>query len=142
MVGQPVGMTDRAWMVACADVRDRMAAAADLRGEPLRMLAQLGAHDIAAGAAALLAAAARRTPCLVDGTDELAAAVVADRLAHRATGWWRAATDSPDPARATAIDRIDLNPGLLFGLTDDAGRGAESTLALLTMLAGTPDSVR
>jgi hypothetical protein len=35
---------------------------------------------------------------------------------------------------AAAIDRIDLAPGLPLGLTDDVGRGAQATVALLGLL--------
>lgn len=133
---QPVGMTDRDWMTACAEVRDRAADVADLRGEPLALLQDLPAPGIAAVVGMLLAAAARRTPCIIDGPDELAAALVADRLCHRARGWWRAGSDSPDPGRAAAIDRIDLAPGLPLGLTDDVGHGARATIALLAPLVG------
>lgn len=135
VVAQPDGMTDQAWMAACAAVRDRSAAAAEHRGEPVALLAAVGASGIAQVVGVLLGAAARRTPCLVDGTDELAAALVADRLCIRAKAWWRAGSVSPDPGRAAAADRIDLPAGLPLGLTDDAGRGAEATLALLGLLA-------
>ena len=37
--------------------------------DPLALLDSLGASDIAAVAGVLLGAAARRTPCLIDGTD-------------------------------------------------------------------------
>jgi len=131
---QPAGMPDRDWMAACAAVRDRTAAVIDHRGEPLALLSELPGPGIAFAAGVLLGSAARRTPCLVDGTDELAAALVADRICHRARGWWRAASDSPDPGRAAAIDRVDLAAGLPLGLTDDAGLGAQATLALLAAL--------
>lgn len=135
VLAQPAGMTDRAWMAACAAVRDRAADATGHRGEPVALLEAVQAPGIALVVGVLLGAAARRTPCLVDGIDELAAALVADRLCIRAKAWWRAGSDSPDPGRAAAIDRIDLAPGLALGLTDDAGRGAEATLALLALLA-------
>jgi nicotinate-nucleotide--dimethylbenzimidazole phosphoribosyltransferase len=134
VLAQPQGMTDREWMTACAAVRDRAAAAVEHRGEPVGLLAAVGAPGIALVAGVLLGAAARRTACLIDGTDELAAALVADRICIRAKGWWRAGSTSPDPGRAAAAERIDLAPGLPLGLTDDAGRGAEATLALLSAL--------
>ena len=134
VVDQPDGMPDRAWMARCAAVRDLMAMAAEHRGEPVALLDAVGAGAIAATAGALLGAAARRTPCLVDGTDELAAALVADRLCYRAKGWWRAGADSPDPGRTAAVERIDLTRGLPLALTDDEGRGAQATLALLAAL--------
>jgi nicotinate-nucleotide--dimethylbenzimidazole phosphoribosyltransferase len=134
VVGQPTGMTDRAWMQLCTEVRDRSADAAERRGEPLALLEALGATRMAFVAGVLLATAARRTPCLIDGTDELAAALVADRISYRAKAWWRAGSDSPDPGRAAAMDRIDLPRGLPLALTDDAGRGSAATLALLDLL--------
>ena len=72
--------------------------------------------------------------CLPDGTDEHAAALVADRLCYRASGWWRAGATSADPARAAAADRIDLAAGLPLALTDDEGKGAAATLALLQLV--------
>ncbi len=134
VLAQPAGMTDRDWMVACADIRDRMADVVEHRGEPVPLLDHLGAGSLAGVVGILLGAAARRTPCLVDGTPELAAALVADRLAFRAKGWWRAGATSPDPARIAAVDRIDLTPGLPLDLSDDAGRGAEVTVDLLELL--------
>ncbi len=131
---QPTGMTDRDWMAACATVRDRAADVTEHRGAPVDILDALAATGIAATVGTLLGAAARRTPCLIDGTDELAAALVADRLCFRAKGWWRSASDSPDPGRMAAIDRIDLTPGLPLMLDDDDGRGATATLALLDLL--------
>ena len=136
VVGQPEGMTDRQWMALCAAVRDRMADVADLRAEPIALLESLHARPIAAAAGALLAGAARRTPCLVDGTDELAAALVADRISYRAKTWWRAGADSPDPGRQAAVERIDLTAGLPLALSDDAGRGARATVALLQEITG------
>ena len=135
VVAQPVGVIDRDWMDACAAVRDRAAAAAEHRGDPVGLLGAVPAPGIAVVTGILLGAAARRTGCLVDGTDELAAALVADRICIRAKPWWRAGSDSPDPGRAAAIDRIDLAAGLPLRLTDDAGRGAQATVALLRLLA-------
>ena len=70
VVAQPDGMTDRAWMDASAAVRDRAANAADHRGEPVALLAAVEAPAIALVVGILLGAAARRTACLIDGTDE------------------------------------------------------------------------
>ena len=131
---QPPGMSDRDWMAACARVRDESADVGEHRGAPVDLLGALGASGIAAAVGTLLGAAARRTPCLVDGTDEVAAALAADRLSFRAKAWWRAASDSPDPGRVAAVDRVDLAAGLPLMLTDDRGRGAAATLALLDLL--------
>jgi nicotinate-nucleotide--dimethylbenzimidazole phosphoribosyltransferase len=134
VVEQTPGMTDRQWMDRCAQVRDRMAEAVDLRGDPLALVESLGGLAIASTAAALLGASARRTPCLIDGTDELAAALVADRLGHRARTWWRVASDSPDRGRTAALERVDLQSALPLQLTDDAARGSQAAIAVLGLL--------
>lgn len=134
VVHQGKGMTDREWMGVTAEVRDRAAASAELRGDPLALLSAVGTPDIAMVVGMLLGSAARRTPCVVDGTDELAAALVADRLCYRAKGWWLVASDSPDPGRGAAIDRLDATVGLPLALTDDAGRGADAVTSLLAGL--------
>ncbi len=131
LLPQPDGVSDRTWMGMCAQVRDRAVAAEAHRAEPTRMLAVIDAVPIGYWVGALLGTAARRTPCLLDGVEPLAAALLADRLASRAHGWWLAATDSPDPARAAAIDRARLTVGLPLGLADDAGLGARAVLAAL-----------
>ncbi len=132
---QPAGMPDRQWMDECAAIRDRVAATSEHRGSPLELLEALNAQAIAGTVGVLLAAAARRTPCLIDATDELAAALIADRLCHRAKGWWRPGSDSPDPGRTAATERVGLPNGLPLQLTDDAGLGAQATIALLSLLA-------
>ncbi|MBI1349832.1 MAG: hypothetical protein GC156_01785 [Actinomycetales bacterium] len=138
VLGQPEGMADRDWMAACAAIRDRAASAAEFRGEPVHLLSHLDAGPLAGCVGILLASASRRTPCLIDGTDELAAALIADRLAHRAKAWWRSASTSTDPGRAAAIDRIDLAPGLPLDLSDDDALGAEVTESVLRLLTLAP----
>lgn len=130
---QPPMMSDQEWMARCAAIRDLMAAHRDLLGDQVALLDALGARSIAGMAGLLLGAAARRTPCLIDGTDEWAAALVADRLCHRARSWWRSATTSPDPARTAACDRVGLGQGLPLQLDDEDGVGATSTILLLEL---------
>ena len=131
VLSQPAGVTDRAWVAECTALRDGLTAVRDLRSEPLQLMDALGASGVASVVGVLLGAAARRTGCLVDGTDEAAAALLADRIAFRAKDWWRAGSTSPDPARTAAFDRIDLPAGLPLGLTDEDQRGARATIAVL-----------
>ena len=132
---QTAGMTDREWIDRCAAVRDACVDVADVRAAPVDMLRILDAPHIAFVVGALLASAARRTASLVEGTDELAAALIADRLSFRAKEWWRAGSTSPDPARRSAVDRLAVNTGLPLALIDDDGRGADATVSLLQLLA-------
>lgn len=136
---QPPGVTDREWMAECSAIRDLVRGVAGLRAEPVALLDELGTPEIAYVAGVLLGAAARRTPCLIDGTDEHAAALVAHRLGFRSVGWWRAGATSSDPARSAAADRLDLAPGLPLDVDDDAGRGARATLVLLADVTSASD---
>jgi len=131
---QGPAVTDRAWMNTCAEIRASIERVADLRSDPLGLLAALDARHIAYLVGVLLGGAARRTPSVVEGTGELGAALMADRLCFRAKDWWRAGSTSTDPARVAAVDRLALAPGLPLGLTDDTGRGADATIALLGLL--------
>ena len=139
VVHQPPGTSDADWMALVSRVRDTSAARADLRGDPLELARSLDDGVIVWTTGMLLAAAARRTPCLVDGTSAWAAALVADRLSHRAHGWWRPGSTSPDPARGAAMDRIGLHDALPLGLSDDSGRGSSATIELLRSVAETID---
>lgn len=131
---QSPGMSDRQWMAECAAVRDAIASVGHLRADPLGLLDALAAPELSFVVGVLIGSAARRTPCLIDGTGVLAAALVADRVAHRARGWWRVGSTSTDPARQTAADRLDLPGGLPLGLADDVGMGAQATIRLLGLV--------
>lgn len=139
VVGQPEGMPDGTWMDRCASVRDRSALAAPHLGDHLALLDALDGAAIATAAGVLLGAAARRTPCLIVGTDEWAAALVADRMNHVARSWWRPATTSPDPAQNAAAERIGLDPLLSLDLSDDAGLGADAVISLLRLTESAGD---
>lgn len=132
VVGQPPGRTDAEWMQQCADVRDLSARLESQRGEPLDLLRTAGSIRVSFAVGLLLSAPAQSTSVLLDGTGALAAALVADRIAHRAKSWWAWASTSTDPACAVAADRMMLDP-LLDLMTDEDGAGAQAALALLQM---------
>lgn len=133
LVDQPDGMSDHVWMADVTAIRDLMAAHREKTGDHLSLLEGLETRAIAGIAGVLIGAAARSTPCLIDGTEEWAGALVADRIAHRARHWWRAASTSTDPARTAARERIDIAAGLPLELSDDLGRGAQASVALLRL---------
>ena len=82
----------------------------------------------------LAQAAVRRTPVLLDGSAPVvAAALLADRLAPGAAGWWIAAETPTSPAAAAGLARLGLDPLLDLQV---AGRGAQLTLAVLRAAAG------
>lgn len=134
LVPQAEGLRDAEWMATVTSVRDDAYRVAEYRGAPVDLLDAAGAPSIAFVVGVLIGASSRQTPCLIDGTDELAAALVADRITMTAKLWWRTGSQSADPARAAAAERADLERGLPLALTDDRGLGADATLALLRLL--------
>jgi adenosyl cobinamide kinase/adenosyl cobinamide phosphate guanylyltransferase/NaMN:DMB phosphoribosyltransferase len=122
---------DAAWMVRCAAVRDAMHR---IRQEPRGakdILAQLGGADLAVATGALLGAAARRLPVLLDGPLGIAAGLVARDLASQARHWCLL----PDAGNETLVrqgaDVLGLNPVVQLGM--DLGEGANA-LAVLPLL--------
>ena len=130
---QANGMSDSHWADRCSRVRDDMARWLPLRGEPWQLAEATGDDGISWMAGVLLAAAARRTPVIVDGVRVLAAAVVADRAASAASSWWRAASTSPDPVYELVRDRIEMARGLPLNVDRADGSAVDSTVALLAV---------
>ena len=131
---------DAAWMVRCAAVRDAMHR---IRQEPRGakdILGQLGGGDLAVATGALLGAAARRMPVLLDGPLGIAAGLVARDLAGQARHWCLL----PDPGTSALVrqgaDVLGLTPVVQLGM--DLGEGANALAVLPLMrsaitLAGT-----
>jgi nicotinate-nucleotide--dimethylbenzimidazole phosphoribosyltransferase len=139
VVPQRPGTSDTQWIADVTRLRDDVSRLSGDRGEPMALLEGVRGSDIAFVVGVLLAAAARRTPCIIDGTEECAAVVVADRLSNRARSWWLCGSQSPDPARAATLDRVGLAPGLPLALSDEDGWGAEATIALLRLVTDAPN---
>ena len=100
------------------------------------MLHALGSLELVALVAMLLRAAARRTPVLLDGAADTAAALCATR--HSILGsWWRlAAATSSDPATTRAVDALGLEPVLTSAGRLDGGAAALTALPLLRAAQG------
>ena len=119
---------DAAWMVRCAAVRDAMHR---IRQEPRGakdILAQVGGADVAVATGALLGAAARRMPVLVDGPVGIAAGLVARDLASQARHWCLLADAGNQQLVRQGADVLGLTPILDLGL--DLGEGANALAAL------------
>lgn len=126
---------DALWMRRCAAVRDTMRRGRPEMGDYVDLLATVGGADLAATTGVLLQSAARRTPVLLDGIVTAAAALVAQRLAYRATDWWVASHRSPEPAHDLALDRLALTPLLDLGIRQEDGTGALLAVPVLRAAA-------
>jgi len=109
------------WMRHVGAVRDSMRVGRKHLGNEVSLLDSVGGHEIAAMAGALLAAAARQTPVILDSTASLAAALVAHRIAYRSREWWWAAQRPADPAADLALHRLALHPFVDLHLVHEPG---------------------
>src|SRR3954469_5221715 len=101
--------------------------------DPLRVVGAIGGADLATMTAMLLAAAARRTPVLLDGVVSCTAALVAARIAPQARDWWLAGHRSSEPAQRASLDALGLAPVVDLELRLGEGTGALVALPVLQM---------
>jgi nicotinate-nucleotide--dimethylbenzimidazole phosphoribosyltransferase len=91
---------------------------------PLDVLAAVGGLEIAAIAGAILEAATRRVPVVLDGFITSAAALVAARLAPDLPARLIASHRSVEPGHRIVLDALGLQPILDLGLRLGEGSGA------------------
>jgi NaMN:DMB phosphoribosyltransferase len=127
---------DEAWMARCAAVRDTLRR---IRQEPRGardMLREIGGADFAVAVGALLGAASRRLPVLLDGPLGIAAGLVARDIGSQARHWCLL----PDAGNLTLVDKgadvLGLSPVLDLGLGLGEGANALAALPLLRTAVG------
>ena len=113
---------------------ERAAARSDA-AEPMEVLRQFGGLEIAAMAGALVGAAARRTPILMDGFIATAAALVAVRLRPEARDACLFAHRSAEAGHISLLRALDAEPLLDLGLRLGEGTGALLAVPLLRAAA-------
>jgi nicotinate-nucleotide--dimethylbenzimidazole phosphoribosyltransferase len=127
LVGHPDGIDDQRWMREVVAVRDLRRRSVTYRADPAQLLASLGSPTLTALVAALLRAAGRSTPVLLDGL-AMTAALAARELSPRAIRWWQVGARGRDRAQRAALDRLRLDP--LLDLDTDLGTGAGAVMAI------------
>ncbi|MBL7256448.1 bifunctional adenosylcobinamide kinase/adenosylcobinamide-phosphate guanylyltransferase [Paractinoplanes lichenicola] len=132
---------DESWMLRCAAVRDALHR---IRREPRGakdILRELGGHDLAVATGALLGAAARRLPVVLDGPVGIAAGLIARDLASQ-TRHWSLLVDTGDLELVRqGGDVLGLNPVLELGLGLGEGANALAALPLLRTAVGLASAV-
>ena len=104
------GFTDERWMDDVAALRDRLRRVRGLRSEPAALLDAVGSPAVAAAAALLVAATARRTPVLLDGPGAAAVALLVFRTNYAAPRWWQAAHRGDDRLHERTLGSVGLEP--------------------------------
>ncbi|WP_127501226.1 bifunctional adenosylcobinamide kinase/adenosylcobinamide-phosphate guanylyltransferase [Actinoplanes solisilvae] len=132
---------DESWMTRMGVVRDALHR---IRQEPRGakdILRELGGPDLAVATGALLGAAARRLPVVVDGPVGIAAGLIARDLASQ-TRHWSLLVDAGDLELVRqGGDVLGLNPVLELGLGLGEGSNALAALPLLRTAIGLASAV-
>jgi nicotinate-nucleotide--dimethylbenzimidazole phosphoribosyltransferase len=132
-VGQGTGH-DAEGLARKAAAITRAAARSDA-SDPFSVLAEFGGCEIAMMAGAVLGAAARRRPVLVDGFIATAAALAAVRLAPEALDYCVFAHGSAEKGHAAMLGAMDAEPLLDLGLRLGEGTGSVLAAPLLAAAA-------
>jgi nicotinate-nucleotide--dimethylbenzimidazole phosphoribosyltransferase len=107
-----------------------------LAGADWRTIARaVGGYEIVGLAGAIVGAAARRIPIVLDGFIVSAAALLAQAIAPEAIGYCIAAHRSQEPGHRIALEALELTP--LFDLDLRLGEGSGAALALPLVEAAT-----
>jgi nicotinate-nucleotide--dimethylbenzimidazole phosphoribosyltransferase len=99
--------------------------------DPVGVLAAIGGLEHAALVGFLLAAAALRTPVILDGVIAGSAALVASALCPQARAAWVAGHRSAEPGHAFALEHLGLRPLVSLDLRLGEGTGALLALPLV-----------
>ncbi len=127
---------DAAWMVRCAAVRDALHRIRHESRGAKDILAQIGGADLAVATGALLGAAARRMPVLLDGPVGIAAGLIARDLASQTRHWCLLPVAGSLPLVRQGADVLGLTPVVELGLDLGEGANALATLPLLRAAIG------
>ncbi|WP_084031720.1 nicotinate-nucleotide--dimethylbenzimidazole phosphoribosyltransferase [Anaerobacillus arseniciselenatis] len=92
--------------------------------DPIDILVKIGGLEIAAMAGAMLAAASRRVPILVDGFICTVAALIAKLIDSRAANYMIVSHRSVEPGHKTAVQLLEKEPLIDLGLRLGEGSGA------------------
>lgn len=123
VTGRGTGIDDE-MLAHKASVIETALARAELDGDPLSALRELGGLEIAALCGFIVAGAAAGVPVVVDGVIAAAAAVVAGTLEPRVTEYLIAGHRSTEPGASVALSHLGLEPVLDLGLRLGEGTGA------------------
>jgi nicotinate-nucleotide--dimethylbenzimidazole phosphoribosyltransferase len=133
-IGAGTGL-DSAGIARKLAAAERAAARSDATS-PLEVLAEFGGYEIAMMAGAVLGAAQRRRPIVIDGFIACAAALVAVRLQPAARDYCVFSHRSAEKGHTLLLQALGAKPYLDLGLRLGEGTGAVTAVPLLRAAAG------
>lgn len=124
IVGRGTGLDDAGWQRKKEVVRQAISLHQPDAAQPLDVLAKVGGLEIGAMAGAIIGAAARRVPVLLDGFIASAAALLAVRLCPNVADYLIAGHRSQEPGHDYALKTLGKEPILDLQLRLGEGTGA------------------
>lgn len=131
VVGRGTGVDDAGWQRKVKAVDQAIWLHHPDPFDGLDVLAKLGGFEIGGLAGAMLAAASRRVPVLIDGFISTAAAMLAVQLAPQMRSYLIAAHRSQENGHALMLAHLGLQPLLDLGLRLGEGSGAALALPIV-----------
>lgn len=124
IVGRGTGLDDAGWARKKQVVREAIALHRPDAAEPIDVLAKVGGLEIGAMAGAILGAASKRIPVLLDGFIATVAALLAVRLCPGSADFLIAGHRSQEPGHAYVLNVLGKEPLLDLQLRLGEGTGA------------------
>lgn len=135
IVGRGTGLDDEGWQRKKAVVREALALHRPNAADPIDVLAKVGGLEIGAMAGAIIGAASRRVPILLDGFIATVAALLAVRLQPTVADYLIAGHRSQEPGHAFVQKTLGKEP--LLNLNLRLGEGSGAALAFPIVEAAT-----
>ena len=131
VTGRGTGIDDAGWRRKVDAIRRGVLVNRPEPGDPLDALAKLGGFEIAGLAGVVLGGAACRVPVVLDGFIAAVSALVAVRLAPRASGYLIASHQSVEVGHRRVLDALGATPLLDLEMRLGEGTGAALAMALV-----------
>jgi nicotinate-nucleotide--dimethylbenzimidazole phosphoribosyltransferase len=134
VTGRGTGIDDEMLAHKVSVIETAIGINASSPGDPIGALAGVGGFEHAGVVGFLLAAAALRTPVILDGVIACSAALVARAIAPQAVDYWVGGHRSVEPGATAALADLDLVPLVDLGMA--LGEGSGAALAVPLVQAG------
>ncbi|WP_374724344.1 nicotinate-nucleotide--dimethylbenzimidazole phosphoribosyltransferase [Calidifontibacillus erzurumensis] len=131
LVGRGTGITDEKLKHKQRVIEKALLERKPNHQDPIDILAKVGGLEISAMAGAMLAAASKRIPILVDGFICTTAALIAKQICNTASDYMFVGHRSLEPGHETAIRLLGKSPILDLGLRLGEGTGAAVAFPIL-----------
>ena len=131
VTGRGTGIDEEGFKRKVREIEEAIRINKPNKKDPIDVLAKVGGFEIGGISGAMLEAASRRIPVVIDGLISGAAALIAYELDPAVKDYMIAAHRSVEIGHAVTLDYIGLNPLLALGMRLGEGTGAALGISLV-----------